>query len=117
MDYTKSHTDLHLFMRCAQWQLILSGCQLMSCIGILEVAQKMVKDGLIKGIELDESIPVKSCDICQYTKKTRKEVKKTWEEERAANIGNLIHSDVWGPAPVRTPSHKEYHSSFTDDHS
>ncbi|KAE9392142.1 hypothetical protein BT96DRAFT_779247, partial [Gymnopus androsaceus JB14] len=60
-----------------------------------EACQKMVKDGLIEGIELDESETVKTCNSCKYAKKTRKPVKKQWEQNQAENIGDLIHSDVW----------------------
>jgi len=32
-------------------------------------------------------------------------------------VGDEIHSDIWGPAPVETINRKEYYVSFTDDHS
>ncbi|KAE9394191.1 hypothetical protein BT96DRAFT_828094, partial [Gymnopus androsaceus JB14] len=55
----------------------------------------MVKDSLIEGIELDKSETVRTCNNCEYAKKTRKPVKKQREQNQAENIGDLIHSDVW----------------------
>jgi hypothetical protein len=82
-----------------------------------EAAKRLVKDGLVDGIELDESVEMKSCDSCAYAKSTRKPIRKDTEKPRAKAMGDEIHSDLWGPAPVRTPQHKEYYVSFTDDYS
>ena len=35
----------------------------------------------------------------------------------ASNLGEEIHSDVWGLVPVQTINGREYYSSFTDDYS
>jgi hypothetical protein len=32
-------------------------------------------------------------------------------------VGDEVHSDLWGPAPVESINHKRYYVSFTDDHS
>ena len=32
-------------------------------------------------------------------------------------MGDEIHSDLWGPAPVETINRKQYFISFTDDYS
>jgi len=29
-------------------------------------------------------------------------------------IGDEIHTDMWGPAPIETPQHKKYYVIFTD---
>jgi hypothetical protein len=73
-----------------------------------EAARRLVKAGLVEGIELDESEEPKSCDSCAYAKTTRKAVGKERERPRAKAMGDEIHSDLWGPAQVRTPQHKEY---------
>jgi hypothetical protein len=83
-----------------------------------DAAKRLVKEHIVEGIVLDESAPPpKSCDSCEYGKKTRKPVKKVSERTRAKAVGELIHSDLWGPSPTRTPQHKEYYVSYTDDHS
>ena len=47
----------------------------------------------------------------------RKAITKVHEEERSATVGDEIHSDLWGPAPVETIARKKYYISFTDDYS
>jgi mRNA-degrading endonuclease toxin of MazEF toxin-antitoxin module len=81
-----------------------------------EAAKCLVKDGLVTGIKLDESTHIESCDSCRYAKTTRKPVAKVRKEKRAAAMGDLIHSDVWGPSPTEMINRREYYSSFTDDH-
>jgi transposase InsO family protein len=49
-------------------------------------------------------------------KRLAKAVKKFSERARPKEVGALIHSDLWGPSPTRTPQHKEYYVSYTDDH-
>ncbi|KAK0232792.1 hypothetical protein IW262DRAFT_1230410, partial [Armillaria fumosa] len=79
-------------------------------------ARCLVQEHIIEGIILDESKPPpKSCDSCKYGKKTCKPVKKISEHMHAKELGELIHSDLWGPSPVCTPQHKEYYVSYTDD--
>lgn len=81
-----------------------------------EAAKRLVKDDLVTGIKLDESREIHSCDSCEYGKATRKPVAKMRKEKRAAAMGDIIHSDVWGPSPTETINRREYYSSFTDDH-
>src|SRR5262249_35725761 len=81
-----------------------------------KAAMRLVDEGIIEGIEL-MSRQEKSCDSCAYAKSTRKPIKKERSKPRAQSIGDEIHSDLWGPAPIQTPSHKKYYASFTDDHS
>ncbi len=37
------------------------------------------------------------------------------EGERATKIGEEVHSDLWGPAPVATLGGRCYYITFTDD--
>ncbi|KAJ7726794.1 hypothetical protein B0H16DRAFT_1471263 [Mycena metata] len=66
------------------------------------MSPRLVKDGLVTGIKLNGSSEMKSCASCEYGKMHRKPVGKIRKEERAAAMGDLIHSDVWGPSPTRT---------------
>jgi hypothetical protein len=43
----------------------------------LEVARKLVEDGLDEGVKLGESSSIQSCDSCEYTKAHRKPI---WKE-------------------------------------
>ena len=38
-------------------------------------------------------------------------------EPRASNIGDEVHSDVWGPSPIQTIGGCEYYTTYTDDNS
>ena len=63
-----------------------------------------------------DTIEQMPCVSCEYGKATCKPIKKSCEKPRASKFGDEIHSNVWGPSPVRTPGHKEYYVSFTNDH-
>jgi hypothetical protein len=67
-----------------------------------EATKCLVKDGLVTGIKLDDSTEIRSCDPCKYVKMTRKPVAKMCKEGCAAGMGDIIHSDVWGPSPTKT---------------
>ncbi|KAF9470185.1 hypothetical protein BDN70DRAFT_767022, partial [Pholiota conissans] len=72
------------------------------------VAREMVMKGMVTGVELDEDSKPSFCKSCERGKATRKEIKRVREEERPAEVGGEIHSDVWGPAPVKTLGGCEY---------
>ena len=42
---------------------------------------------------------------------------KVWEGGRCPAIGDEVHSNLWGPTPIKSINHKQYYVSFTDDHS
>jgi hypothetical protein len=79
-----------------------------------KAAQRLIDDGIIDGIELTDRKEV-SCDSCAYAKSTRKPIKRERTSPRASKMGEKVHADVWGPAPIMTPNHKEYFSTYTDD--
>jgi hypothetical protein len=82
-----------------------------------DAARILVEKGLVKGIELDKESKPSFCASCEWGKGHRKAVQRVREDERATAVGEEIHSDLWGPAPVETINHKEYFVSFTDDNS
>ena len=77
----------------------------------------MVKKGLIEGVELEEVSEVVVCESCEWAKGERKLVQKVREGERCTAVEDEIHSDLWGPAPVKSINHKRYYVSFMDDYS
>ena len=81
-----------------------------------DAAKLLVKKGIVEGIELDESQNPRTCDVCEFAKTSRKAIKRERVTERAKSFGDEVHSDLWGPAPVRTKGWHEYYISFTDDH-
>ena len=52
----------------------------------------------------------------QYAKATRKPIGKEHDPPCHENLGDEVHTDLWGPSPVQTPGHSQYYVSFTDDH-
>jgi Reverse transcriptase (RNA-dependent DNA polymerase)/gag-polypeptide of LTR copia-type/Integrase core domain/GAG-pre-integrase domain/Zinc knuckle len=80
------------------------------------IAKKLVKNGLVTGIRIDDSSNgVVFCESCVYAKATRKPVAKEREGERATEFGGEVHTDLWGPAPVATIRGRRYYVTFTDD--
>jgi len=77
----------------------------------------MLKDGTITGITLDEAhSTMGACDSCEYAKATRKPIGKEHDPPRREELGDEVHTDLWGPSPVQMPGHSLYYASFTDDH-
>ena len=77
----------------------------------------LVKKGLIEGVDLAPDVEPTVCEACESAKGMRKSIMKVREGGRCPAIGDEIHSDLWGPAPVESINRKEYYVSFTDDHS
>jgi hypothetical protein len=75
----------------------------------MEGANRILEKGLVEGIEKKEGPKDTFCSSCAHTKTTRKAVSKSRSTPRAKSRGEIIHSDLWGPAPVQTPSHNHYY--------
>ena len=81
-----------------------------------EAIRKMLKDGTITGIALDDAhATMGTCDSCEYAKTTRKQIGKLCDPPRHEKLGDEVHTDLWGPSPVQTSVHSRYYVSFTDD--
>ena len=77
----------------------------------------MLKNGTISGISLDKAhSTMGTCDSCEYAKALRKPIGKERDPPRHKELGDEVHTDLWGPSPVQTPGHSLYYASFTDDH-
>ena len=57
-----------------------------------------------------------ACDSCEYAKASRKPIGKERDPPHREELGDEVHTDLWGPSPVQTPGHSSYYASFTDDH-
>ena len=82
-----------------------------------ERVRLLVERGLVEGVSIEADSGPTTCESCEWAKDTRKRVAKVRDGERCAAVGDEIHSDLWGPAPVETIGRKRYYISFTDDHS
>ena len=67
------------------------------------------------GVNIDHSTPFSQCEACIMAKHPRK-LYPSSKSPRAEHMLDLIHSDLCGPFPVRTPHAKLYFVVFLDDH-
>ena len=82
-----------------------------------EAIRKMLKDGTITGITLDDAhATMGTCDSCEYAKTTRKPIRKLRDPPRREKLSDEVHMDLWAPSPVQTSVHSHYYVSFTDDY-
>jgi transposase InsO family protein len=83
----------------------------------IDAAKNLVKHQLVDGIELDETGPASKvdCKSCLHGRMTRKPISKATERAATGNVGDEVHTDVWGPATIETPQHKKYYVSYTDE--
>jgi transposase InsO family protein len=79
-----------------------------------EHLRQLIKRGLVTGIELDEESKPTFCESCEWGKKHRKPIQKVWEDPKPKAVGEEVHSDLWGKAPVKTINGREYASTFID---
>ncbi|KAF8160501.1 hypothetical protein BJ912DRAFT_865659, partial [Pholiota molesta] len=79
-----------------------------------EMVRHLIREGMITGVELDESSKPTFCTSCEWGKGHRRAIQKIREGERAKAAGEEVHSDLWGPASVETINRKRYFASFTD---
>ena len=79
----------------------------------------MIRKGLIRGANLSSkelSITPPPCDACMKGKATRASFPAS-TSERTKSVLDLVHSDLWGPAPVRSLSGTCYVLTLTNDNS
>ncbi|KDQ59219.1 hypothetical protein JAAARDRAFT_88633, partial [Jaapia argillacea MUCL 33604] len=80
-----------------------------------KVAKHLVQDGLVTGIELCGPHNAGFCESCVFVKSKCKPIPDGRSGERVSEFGGEVHSDVWGPAPIKTVGHHCYYVSLTDD--
>ena len=84
------------------------------------VSQSAIKsavvNGLVEGVELDSASDPEFCDACEKGKAARQPFPKE-SKRRATAYGELIHTDLWGPAQTVSIGGCSYYMSFIDDYS
>ena len=81
-----------------------------------QIARKLIRDGVITGLEVDMLSQPSFCMACAQARPTCKPVPQKREGPRAMKFGEKVHFDVWGPANPQSYDGKEYFVSFTDNH-
>jgi len=74
---------------------------------------KMVKEGMVEGIELDFNSKPKFCKVCVKAKADCKPFLKKSEMVYMA-YGEKVIADLWGPARVESLGGKKYYFLFQD---
>ncbi|KAJ8594481.1 hypothetical protein M405DRAFT_700511, partial [Rhizopogon salebrosus TDB-379] len=78
--------------------------------------QEMLDKGMIEGVKLDPNYTsMGQCKSCKYAKATRKPIGKERNPKQCENLGDEVHTDLWGPSLVQTPGGKSYYMLFTGD--
>jgi len=78
--------------------------------------QQLFKKNMVRGVILSEKhlkATPSICECCVRGKMQRTPLPKA--SSRKTEILHLVHSDLWGPAPVMSLGGKFYFISFTDD--
>jgi hypothetical protein len=75
--------------------------------------RKMVKEGMVEGIELDINLRPEFCEVCVKAKADRKPFPKKSETVYTA-YGEKVVADLWGPARVESLGGKKYYFLFQD---
>jgi hypothetical protein len=63
---------------------------------------------------LNETSPMPQCEACIQAKHARDSFPHA-TDSHSKSLGELIHSDMWGPVRVQSNSGSKYYISFTDD--
>jgi hypothetical protein len=77
--------------------------------------QEMCRNKIVNGLDKIGGKLV-SCEICGIAKSTRNSF-KSLKECQTREVLDLIHMDLWGPAPVKSLGGKKYFLSIIDDYS
>ncbi|KAJ7210356.1 hypothetical protein GGX14DRAFT_310538, partial [Mycena pura] len=62
-----------------------------------EAARKLVRNGIVDSLELDETVPTsseKECESCLHGRMTRRAISKSSEREANGAVGDEVHTDV-----------------------
>ena len=78
--------------------------------------RSMVKAGMITGVTLKTDSTPSPCRPCIVAKAKHLPVNKVRLNPISKHFGDLVYSDVWGPATTRTIGHALYFVLFIDDH-
>lgn len=82
----------------------------------ISALQQLHAKHIVEGLTIsDSSPPFTQCESCIQAKQHRQPYPHE-AEDRSKTIGELTHSDLWGPARVESISRARYYISLTDDY-
>ena len=99
-----------------QQSYIASWAEWYKCFGHISIhgLQKLHAKNLVDGFDVDPDSAITDCDTCRQAKLTRNAQPKISAPHNTVP-GDIIHTDVWGPAPVHTINGAQYFITFIDD--
>ena len=80
-----------------------------------DAVRHLFKSGIITGIALHLGTEIATWNSCAYAKMTHKPVPKERSGKQADSPGGEVHTDMWGPSPVKSLGGKQYYISFMDN--
>ena len=97
---------------------LIQSCQsILHVLGLLARTKFNLSPSLLKKLFPQfSSLSSLNCELCQYVKLHRMHLSPR-VNKRASAPFELIHSDVWGPCPVMSPTGFKYFVTFVDDFS
>ncbi|KAF8256558.1 hypothetical protein EI94DRAFT_1444204, partial [Lactarius quietus] len=82
----------------------------------IEACREAVQCGMVEGVKLvDPTAPAIVCEPCTRSKVAERSFPKESASPHASEYGGRVHSDLWGPAPVKSFGGREYMLTFTDE--
>ena len=87
------------------------------CLGHVSPAAiaNLVNKKILTGVTISDR-DIGFCEVCALAKIKRHPFPKT-RSHPAQNVGDVIHTDLWGPAPVTALGGGSYAITFIDEHS
>jgi hypothetical protein len=74
--------------------------------------RKLVAEGHITGVQIDPTSKPSECAACREAKMTKADIPKTRTSLISSKYGEIVHSDVWGPAQTRAVGGYAYYVTF-----
>ena len=71
----------------------------------------MVSKGKIPNLK---HVDVEPCEHCIFVKQKKVSFSKTNKSSKVERL-ELVHTDVWGPTPVKSLGGSQYYVTFIDD--
>ncbi|TFK17729.1 hypothetical protein FA15DRAFT_550701, partial [Coprinopsis marcescibilis] len=75
--------------------------------------RKMIKEGMVKGIQFTDLKTPRICRVCVMTRPVRKPFPGS-DSPKPVSYGEKICSDIWGPATVQSIGGNRYFAIFQD---
>lgn len=80
-----------------------------------EALVKMINDEVITGIKLKGSHTLDFCNVCVQAKHAVNNIPRACTGKQATEYGEIVHTDIWGPATTETPYGEKYYLTYINE--